>query len=254
MEVVEKALFIYSCPCYDHERRYADDTSARHACRADDSSGSHARGRDRSERTGSSGHSGRRVTSKKESGSTGFFFYGKIGSAMPYPIIALVGPSGSGKTMLIDAVVEAFPARLQRIKSIVTRQPRDAADHLMYDFITPEEFNRLDAAGDVLERLEYAGNWYGIRKSHLDDVLSKGCGIAALVEEGVRYFQNLGYPMIVIRIRPTGPIRPYGKNRVAVDVEREKTPIRVDHVIENSFTPGGQEKAISDLLAYLHRL
>ena len=172
---------------------------------------------------------------------------------MPYPIIALVGPSGSGKTMLIDAVVTALPEQVARIKSIVTRPPRNAEDHLMYDFVTPEEFDALDQAGDVLERLAYAGHWYGVRQSHLHQVLGQGYGIAALIEDGVRYFQKLGYPLIVIRVRPLGDTRPNDPSRSEIDVEREQQILPVDVVIENSFAAGGKAKAISDTLGYIQQ-
>lgn len=175
-------------------------------------------------------------------------------AGMANVIIGLVGPARAGKTTLIDAVVEAVPA-VRRIKSLTTRAPRDAADHLMYDFLDRAAFEELDRAGQVLERVEHAGNAYGIHKDHLEAVLAQGHGICALVEDGVDYFKRLAvYPIVTIRIVPTGYMPSADPVRQRADAERAARQMATDYTVENRFSAGGLACATADLLAIVRML
>lgn len=172
-----------------------------------------------------------------------------------HAIIGLVGPARAGKTTLIDGVVAAIPERVRRIKSLTTRAQRDESDGLVYDFVTRDEFAALDAAGQVLERVEYAGNLYGIRKDHLEDVLSRGHGICALVEDGVDYFRRLGiYPLVTVRIIPVGYEKIDDLVRQKADADRLARNVPTDFTIENRFTTGGFVAAQAELLLCVRSL
>lgn len=171
---------------------------------------------------------------------------------MPSCIIGLVGPARAGKTTLIDRVVEAMPQEVRRIKSLVTRPPRDVADYLMYDFVTRERFEELHRLGQVLERVEHAGNSYGIHRDHLEDVLSQGHGICALVEDGVDYFHRLGrYPLVTIRIVPIGYAPSTDPIRLQADAERAARNMPTDFTVENAFSSGGLDRAAEALLGII---
>lgn len=75
-------------------------------------------------------------------------------------LIVLSGPSGVGKTTLCQRVLEEVPARLS--VSATTRQPRRSeVDGVDYYFLSPEEFERRESAGEFLESACVFGNRYG---------------------------------------------------------------------------------------------
>jgi guanylate kinase len=76
-------------------------------------------------------------------------------------LTVLSGPSGVGK----DSVIEVIRARSPWIwlsVSVTTRRKRDyEVDGVHYHFVDRAEFERLAAAGQLLEWAEFAGNLYG---------------------------------------------------------------------------------------------
>lgn len=79
------------------------------------------------------------------------------------PILYVIsGPSGSGKTSNIRQVMT------NEVVSFTTRPPREGeVDGFDYVFTTVEEVDRLEASGELVERVSYAGNSYGISKDEL---------------------------------------------------------------------------------------
>lgn len=79
------------------------------------------------------------------------------------PILYVIsGPSGSGKTSNIRQVMT------NEVVSFTTRPPREGeVDGFDYIFTTVEEVDRLEASGELVERVSYAGNSYGISKDEL---------------------------------------------------------------------------------------
>lgn len=65
--------------------------------------------------------------------------------------LVLSAPSGAGKTVIADALLASEP-ELRRSVSITTRAPRDGeADGVHYHFRDQTEFDRMVAAGELLE-------------------------------------------------------------------------------------------------------
>lgn len=85
------------------------------------------------------------------------------------PILYVIsGPSGSGKTSNIRQVMT------NEVVSFTTRPPREGeVDGFDYVFTTVEEVDRLEASGELVERVSYAGNSYGISKDELYGKLAK---------------------------------------------------------------------------------
>lgn len=79
------------------------------------------------------------------------------------PILYVIsGPSGSGKTSNIRQVMT------NEVVSFTTRPPREGeVDGFDYVFTTVEEVDHLEASGELVERVSYAGNSYGISKDEL---------------------------------------------------------------------------------------
>ena len=76
-------------------------------------------------------------------------------------LIVLSGPSGVGKSTVIAELLSSR-RDIHFSVSFTTRQPRAGEeDGVNYNFVSREEFQRMIAAGELLEYAEYVGNYYG---------------------------------------------------------------------------------------------
>jgi guanylate kinase len=100
--------------------------------------------------------------------------------AAPFPtrsgqLIIISGPSGAGKSTIVRRLLEECPLPIVVSVSATTRRPRAGElDGEDYHFLTPEEFARRREAGDFLECMDYAGNWYGTLQSQVTSGLAAG--------------------------------------------------------------------------------
>lgn len=175
-----------------------------------------------------------------------------------HTIFALVGSSRAGKSTLIHEVVRAIPDRVGIIKSFTTRAHRGTEDDdLFYDFLSLEEFEAKKKNNAFAECIEHAGNYYGYEHATIDAVLKEKHGICAVVEYALADLMHAGYSVTPIKITPhhSEVIRDafYEKHRERrhADEERAKIPVAFATEIINSFEPGGKEKAVRELTAYI---
>lgn len=165
------------------------------------------------------------------------------------PIIALVGPSGAGKSQLIKNIEarlrpqEGNMGGIRIIRSITTRPRRDTPDDdIFYEHVDPSVFNWLAATGQLVQRVEYAGHYYGTRVEEAE----RG-GIYALVEEGVHQLRTNSYKVVAIRVIPDSYELTMDSARRMADSVRAMSEFKADHIIHNSFQDGGLSKALDEL-------
>jgi guanylate kinase len=86
----------------------------------------------------------------------------------------LSGPSGVGKSTVVAELRRTCPDIWLSV-SVTTRRPRAGeVDGREYHFVTTEEFQRMVAAGELLEWAEFAGNYYGTPRRPLEEKLEAG--------------------------------------------------------------------------------
>ena len=90
-------------------------------------------------------------------------------------ILILSSPSGAGKTTLTRMLMQDGALDLTLSVSVTTRKQRSSeVDGIHYRFIDPREFERMKAAGELLEWAEVHGNGYGTPREPVEKVLAQG--------------------------------------------------------------------------------
>src|SRR6266540_2691015 len=102
-------------------------------------------------------------------------------------LTVLSGPSGVGK----DSVIELIRARSRWVRlsvSVTTRRKRDyEVDGKHYHFVNRVQFQRMVAAGELLEWAEFAGNLYGTPRAQVEGHLAAGTSVLLKIDiQGAR--------------------------------------------------------------------
>jgi guanylate kinase len=105
-------------------------------------------------------------------------------------ILVLSSPSGAGKTTLTRLLLGADPA-LSLSVSVTTRPRRpNEIEGKDYYFVDKGEFDRMVAAGELLEHATVFGNSYGTPRKRVEAVLASGCEIISDVDwQGTQQLQ-----------------------------------------------------------------
>lgn len=95
-------------------------------------------------------------------------------------LTVLSGPSGVGKGSVVAEIRRHHPSVWLSV-SVTTRQPRPGEKNgREYWFVSRPEYDRMVAAGELLEHAEYAGNGYGTPRGPVVERLASG--LPALLE------------------------------------------------------------------------
>ncbi|MDE1898339.1 MAG: guanylate kinase [Xanthomonadaceae bacterium] len=89
-------------------------------------------------------------------------------------LFIVAAPSGAGKSSLVNALLEREPGMALSI-SYTTRRPRSGeSEGSHYHFVDRDAFERLRAAGALLEHAEVHGNLYGTSRAAVEHELAAG--------------------------------------------------------------------------------
>jgi len=89
-------------------------------------------------------------------------------------LIVVSGPSGTGKGTICSALLQQHPEIAYSV-SATTRAPREGErDGVNYYFLQKAEFERMIAAGELLEWAEVYGNYYGTPLKKIRERLAEG--------------------------------------------------------------------------------
>ncbi len=121
-------------------------------------------------------------------------------------ILILSSPSGAGKTTLTRMLIEDSALDLTLSVSVTTRRRRSSeVDGIHYRFlIDRREFERMKAAGDLLEWAEVHGNAYGTPREPVEKVLAQGRDVLLDVDwQGAKQVrERLGDDVVSIFVLP----------------------------------------------------
>jgi guanylate kinase len=89
-------------------------------------------------------------------------------------VVVISGPSGTGKSSICQALLRRIPHSFWSV-SVTTRPPRGTeVDGRDYRFVSEAEFERLRAAGALLEHAQYVGHWYGTPRAPVERAVAEG--------------------------------------------------------------------------------
>lgn len=89
-----------------------------------------------------------------------------------HPLV-ISGPSGVGKTYLTNYLIKNYPFKL--VLSTMTRQPRPGEVHMVdNEFLSEEEYKKVEDSGDFFMSVEFFGAKYGYRKSFVENIKKEG--------------------------------------------------------------------------------
>ena len=96
-------------------------------------------------------------------------------------LVVLSGPAGSGKGTVLKELFNL--AEYKYSVSATTRTPRDGeTEGVDYYFLQKEDFLRKVSSGDMLEYVEYSGNYYGTLRDPVERMLRKGYNVILEIE------------------------------------------------------------------------
>lgn len=97
-------------------------------------------------------------------------------------LLVVSGPSGAGKDTVVSRMMQKHP-EIQISVSATTRAPRAGeVDGKSYYFLTNDQFEEKIAHGEMLEYVNYCGEYYGTPKSEVDNRLENDIPVVLVIE------------------------------------------------------------------------
>lgn len=169
------------------------------------------------------------------------------------PIIALVGKSGVGKTTLMMELLKRLSEKVAPIVVLTNRPKRGPEDEIFCRFVDANYIQNQRDQGLLVQYLEYGGSVYGCAKADIDKALAHGIGLQAYVESGIADLRKHGYRVFPIKVI-TDQETYRSEERAKEDDKRDTHPVQYALTLQNSFTPGGLEKAVQELISFVTSL
>nr|WP_314899757.1 guanylate kinase [uncultured Deefgea sp.] len=174
-------------------------------------------------------------------------------------LFVVTAPSGAGKTTLVAALLAA-DSQVQLSVSFTTRPPRAGeVDGKDYHFVDRAEFERMIAAGELLEFAEVYGNYYGTSQVWINEVMENGRDILLEIDwQGAQQVRRIFPSAIGIFILPpymdTLENRLRGRGKDSEEVIGRRMAVakeEVNHVDEFDFVIVNEhiDDAVRDIVA-----
>jgi len=179
-------------------------------------------------------------------------------------IIVIGGPSGVGKGTLISDLVRQHPS-YQHVTAMTTRPLREGeVQGGNYFHISNAEFQKKLESGEIIEHTVHFGNYYGISKKIVEDILKRGktpikdcdyIGLFALraafgVENVISIWLDAPFEEVVKRLRGRGGSEQDIYNRINDYHEHVKTSRgHYSHFVNNL----DMQQCIKDIITIIEK-
>ena len=118
-------------------------------------------------------------------------------------LFVIAAPSGAGKTSLVRALMEREPGLRFSISYTTRPQRPTEQDGRDYFFVSPDEFERMTAAGGFLEHARVFDNRYGTARRQVEDSLEAGQDLILEIDwQGARQVRDALPECISVFILP----------------------------------------------------
>ncbi len=97
-------------------------------------------------------------------------------------LIVISGPSGTGKTSICNALLEQLPDTVWSVSVTTRRIRRGEQSGRSYVFVSRQEFQDRQQAGEFLESAEYIGESYGTPHKPVEEALARGCNVVMEID------------------------------------------------------------------------
>lgn len=119
-------------------------------------------------------------------------------------LIVISGPSGVGKGTVINEFKNRPELKLVFSVSMTTREKRPGEEEgVNYYYVTKEEFEKAQEAGELLESAEFVGNWYGTPLKEVERLRDEGKNVLLEIDvQGCRQVKEKVPDALTIFIVP----------------------------------------------------
>lgn len=118
-------------------------------------------------------------------------------------LFVIAAPSGAGKTTLVQAITRNNPELRFSISYTTRKQRRNEAHGRDYLFVDVEEFERLRAAGEMLESATVFDNLYGTSRQQVEQHLADGHSVILEIDwQGAQQVRESMPQCVTIFIMP----------------------------------------------------
>jgi guanylate kinase len=118
--------------------------------------------------------------------------------------LVLAGPSGAGKTTIARELISRFPGDFVFSVSATTRPPRPLEENGKdYDFVSPEEFERLIEGHQLIEWATVHGNLYGTPRRNVERAIDGGRVVVLDIDvQGARQIRQRFADAVLVFVLP----------------------------------------------------
>lgn len=176
-------------------------------------------------------------------------------------ILALVGPSASGKTAIADELV--MNQKIEKPRSVTTREPRQGESPEAYHFTSDEEFEMMKRKGELAEFSSYANAQYGSEIASINEILRAGKHCVIPIDISGAMALKMQYRTVIIYVKRNKEDiymsmvkrmkdgnttdKDYVKRMLAIDAEKKNEQL-CDYIVDNDDTVESAADSILEVL------